>query len=66
MIGWELGYSIAIPLVLFALAGRLLDRHFNTSPLFLLLGVLLSLVITSLWLTRIAKRMLSEIEKESP
>jgi F0F1-type ATP synthase assembly protein I len=66
LIGWELGYSIAIPLVLFALGGRLLDRHYGTSPLFLLIGVLVSLVSTSLWLTRIAKRMLSDIEKNSP
>lgn len=63
-IGWELGYSIAIPIVLFALSGRFLDRHYGTSPLFLLIGVLISLVSTSLWLMRIAKRMLADIEKD--
>jgi F0F1-type ATP synthase assembly protein I len=65
-IGWELGYSIAIPIVLLALGGRLLDRRFGTSPLFLLGGVLLSLLMSTLWLSRIAKRLLSDIEKNSP
>ncbi|MFH1098463.1 MAG: AtpZ/AtpI family protein [Candidatus Uhrbacteria bacterium] len=36
---WELGYTIAIPLVVFALLGRFLDRRFGTTPWFLLVGV---------------------------
>ncbi len=65
LIGWELGYSIAVPIVLLALGGRLLDRHFGTSPLFLLAGILVSLVTSTFWLMRIAKRMLSDIEKDT-
>ncbi|MBP9748715.1 AtpZ/AtpI family protein [Patescibacteria group bacterium] len=65
VIGWELGYSIAIPIVLLALGGRLLDRHFGTSPLFLLAGVLISLVTSTIWLIHIAKRLLSDIEKDT-
>jgi len=45
---FELGFTIAIPIVLLALGGRLLDRHFQTSPLFLLVGVLLSIIISSI------------------
>jgi hypothetical protein len=45
---WELGYSIAIPLVLFALGGRYLDKKLSTSPWLLLGGLALSIVLTSI------------------
>jgi len=48
-LAWELGYTIALPLVALALAGRLLDNWLKTSPWFLLTGVLLSIIIT-IWL----------------
>jgi F0F1-type ATP synthase assembly protein I len=44
---WELGYSIVIPLVLFALGGRYLDKQLGTSPWLLLAGLAISLVLTS-------------------
>lgn len=44
---WELGYSIVIPIVVFALAGRLLDKKFDTSPWLLLLGILISIIVTT-------------------
>lgn len=40
---FDLGYTIAIPLIFFALGGRLLDRKFETSPLFLLVGIFAAL-----------------------
>lgn len=43
---WELGYSITIPLVLFTLGGRLLDKKLGTSPWLLLIGLFVSIVIT--------------------
>jgi len=46
-LAFQLGYTIAIPLVVLALVGRFLDKKFDTSPWLLLAGVLLSLVITS-------------------
>jgi F0F1-type ATP synthase assembly protein I len=45
---WELGYSIIIPLVLFALGGRYLDRKLGTSPWLLLGGLAISIVLTSI------------------
>lgn len=48
-LAWELGYTIAIPIVLFALVGRLLDNKLGTSPWLLLIGILLSILISS-WL----------------
>lgn len=46
-LAWELGYLIAIPLVVLALVGRFLDKLWGTSPWLLLLGIGLSLFISS-------------------
>jgi membrane protein YdbS with pleckstrin-like domain len=46
-VAWVLGYTIAIPIVLFAFAGRWLDAKFETSPWLLLAGVILSIFISS-------------------
>jgi len=48
-LAWDLGYTIAVPLVVLALGGRLADRYLNTSPWFLLAGVVISIVFSS-WL----------------
>jgi F0F1-type ATP synthase assembly protein I len=44
---WELGYSIVIPIMIFALVGRILDKKMDTSPWLLLLGILISIVVTT-------------------
>lgn len=44
---WQLGYSIVVPIVVFALAGRLLDKKLDTSPWFLLGGILISIIVSS-------------------
>lgn len=46
-LAFELGFTIALPIVFLALAGRLLDKHLTTSPIFLLIGILTSIVITT-------------------
>lgn len=46
-LAWELGYMVTVPLVLFALGGRILDKRMDSSPWMLLLGILLSITITS-------------------
>ena len=46
-LAWELGYAIAIPLVVLALGGRWLDRKFDTSPWMLLVGVIVSIPIST-------------------
>lgn len=46
-LAWELGYSIAVPLVIFALLGRWLDRKLATSPWLFLLGIILAVSISS-------------------
>jgi F0F1-type ATP synthase assembly protein I len=46
-LAWELGYSIAIPLVLLALGGRFLDKKLDTSPFLLIVGILISILVSS-------------------
>lgn len=46
-LAWELGYTIAVPIVVLALAGRWLDKKLGTAPWLLLLGILLSVAVSS-------------------
>ena len=46
-LAWELGYSIAVPLVVLALAGRFLDKKLDTAPFLLLAGILVSIFVSS-------------------
>jgi F0F1-type ATP synthase assembly protein I len=46
-LAWELGYLIAVPLVVLALVGRFFDKKYGTSPWFLLVGIVLSILISS-------------------
>lgn len=47
-LGIELGLLITFPLVVFLLIGIWLDRKFDTSPIFIILFVFLSLLATFL------------------
>ncbi|MFA6436294.1 MAG: AtpZ/AtpI family protein [Candidatus Gracilibacteria bacterium] len=38
-----LGYMIVIPMVLFGVGGVMLDKHFNSYPLFIFIGFLFAL-----------------------
>lgn len=57
-LAWELGYTIAIPIALLGFSGAYADRYFDTSPLFLLIGVFLSLAISTIGIVRKTKRIL--------
>lgn len=48
-LAWELGYTIAVPLVALALGGRFLDKKLGTAPWLLLVGILVSIAVSS-WL----------------
>ena len=47
-LGMELGFLIAIPLVVFLLLGLFLDRKFRTFPIFLICGIITGLGATFL------------------
>ena len=46
-IALEVGFSIAMPIVIFALIGRFIDNQFGTSPVVLLVGIGLSVFVSS-------------------
>lgn len=57
-LAWELGYTIAIPIVLLALFGRFLDRQFDSSPWLLLAGIIFSIIISSSLVYKKVSRLL--------
>jgi F0F1-type ATP synthase assembly protein I len=63
-LAWELGYLIAIPLIVFALAGRWLDKIFQSSPLFLLIGLFFALVVTTFFVYQKTIKLTSDIENK--
>lgn len=46
-LAWELGYTIAVPIVVLALLGRYLDKKLGTTPWLLLVGILISIAVSS-------------------
>ncbi len=61
-LAWQFGYTITIPLVALVLAGRFLDKKFNSSPLLLLIGIVLSIIISSIVLLVKVKRIIEEVK----
>ncbi len=62
---WNLGYSIAIPLILFALGGRLLDKKLNTSPIFFLSGIIFSIFLSSFIVYKKSIKIISAFDKKT-
>lgn len=63
-LAWQLGYSIAVPLIVLALLGRFLDKKFNTSPWLLLTGIFLSLIVSTFAVYNKTIKILQETEDE--
>ena len=67
---WELGYTIAVPAVLFGIGGAYVDKYLDLSPLFLLIGMILACVISfsiiADKLRIIAKRMPKDLPRKVP
>ena len=61
-LAWDLGYIIVVPLVVFALGGRLLDKHFGTSPLLLLAGIFISLALSTIGVYRLTKKITASLD----
>jgi len=54
-LAWNLGYIIAIPVVLFGFSGAYLDKHFGTSPFLMLSGFTLAAVLSAIGVYRKVK-----------
>jgi len=57
------GIATATPAVLLALLGRYLDRHFNSSPKFLIALMILALIISLLMIKRIAEKAAKNLDQ---
>lgn len=44
---WDLGFIFALPLVIFAIVGRVIDNRLHTSPLFILIGIIGAAIASS-------------------
>ncbi|MEK7552126.1 MAG: AtpZ/AtpI family protein [Patescibacteria group bacterium] len=60
---FDLGFTIAIPLVVFAFLGRLADRYWQISPWGLILGLLFSIIITTVLINRKVRQQLDKFNK---
>lgn len=65
-IAWELGYVIAIPIVVFGVGGRFLDKQFDSSPWLFLSGVIVSITLTSIGLVWKFKKLIKSVEQDNP
>ncbi len=45
-IGTQLGFLIVLPLIGFSMLGLFLDKKLNTFPIFLILGIIVSIMVT--------------------
>ena len=65
-LAWELGYTIAIPIVIFAFLGRFLDKKFDSSPWLILIGIFLALLISGFAVTKKALKIIAAAAPTSP
>lgn len=49
---WDLMFDILVPVVLFALLGRWLDRRYGTTPLFIAISLIFALAVTIVIVTK--------------
>ncbi len=60
-LAWDLGWMIAVPIVLLAFSGTMLDKKFQTSPWFLLGGIGLAFVISAVMVYGKVLRVLADL-----
>jgi len=60
----QLGYVIAVPLVILALGGRFIDKKYGTSPWFLIVGMFFALIISTFWVYKKTAEIMSEATEE--
>jgi F0F1-type ATP synthase assembly protein I len=56
MVG-ELGFIIAVPLLVTIVAGIWVDKKFSTTPLFMILGILLAITVSTITIGRKIKQL---------
>lgn len=57
-LGLEMGFIIALPLLVFALAGKWADQKWGTEPWLTIAGILIAISSTTVWLTKRFKELI--------
>ena len=60
---YQVGLLIILPLVIFALLGKLVDERTRTSPLFFFIGLLVALIIAGLLVWKKVNEIIRQIER---
>ncbi len=60
----QLGYVIAIPLVILAMVGRFIDNKYHTSPWFVIAGMFLALIISTFWVYKKTLEIMNDATKD--
>lgn len=63
-LAFQLGYLIAVPLVVFAIGGRLLDKKLETSPFLFITGIILSMGVSSFLVYKKTAKIMSDIDTQ--
>ena len=63
-VAFELGFIIALPIVLFAFLGKWLDRHFHHS-FYIYVGIVLALTSSVLWIYARLQPLVSRLQNAS-
>ncbi|MDO8559096.1 MAG: AtpZ/AtpI family protein [bacterium] len=63
-LAWEMGYTIAGPLVVLAFLGRFLDKKYESSPVALLSGVFLAMIISGAVVFKKTKKIMEDANKQ--
>jgi F0F1-type ATP synthase assembly protein I len=63
---WDLGYTIAIPAVIFGFAGGYLDKYMQSSPLYLLLGLGIAFISSFVIVARKVREIMARMPKVLP
>lgn len=58
----DVGYIIAVPLIVFLLIGRGIDTKFGTSPLFLLVGMGCAAISSTVYLRKKLSHLVSKLQ----
>ena len=59
-LAWNLGFIIAVPVGLFGFGGAYLDKYLGTSPIFVITGFVLAIVLSGVGVWRKVKEILNQ------
>jgi F0F1-type ATP synthase assembly protein I len=62
---WQLGYTIAIPIVTLAVGGAFVDRWLGTKPWFMVGGIGLSMMLSTVGVYFKAMKVMTRMDGES-